>query len=288
MATVGTERGEELRARPVTLPAERLESGGPIRVVLFGGSYLEEGAEQFLLMLDEHPEIEFVGGYFQSQGMDARSRFVERWRRRGPVTIPITVVEFIARAVRGLQAGRRGAAERRRIARLVSNLELVDDLHAPDVRARIQALAPQLGVIYGAPVLRPELYSIPTLGTLGIHHGRVPQYRGKKTTFWEMYNGERVAGVTIQRVNAGIDTGDVLRLGEVEIGTRSLRRVEREVQELGFRLYLDAILDVKHGRSVPQPQDRSTLDFRKYRQPTATDLLRFYLRRARRLIRPGA
>jgi len=253
-----------------------------IRVALFGGSYLEAGADTFLLMLDEHPEIEFVGGFFQSQGMDARSRFIELWRRRGPIAIPLAAVEVVRAAARRLRAGRRSPAERRRIARLVAGLELVDDLHAAEVRAKIAALEPDLGLIYGAPVLRPEVYSIPAFGTLGIHHGRVPHYRGKKTTFWEIYNGERVAGVTIQRVNTGIDTGDVLRVGEVEIGRKSLRRVEREVQELGFQLYVAAILDVMQGRAVPLPQDAATLQFRKYRQPSAADLFRFLLRRVTR------
>jgi methionyl-tRNA formyltransferase len=107
--------------------------------------------------------------------------------------------------------------------------------------------APDVGVIYGAPVLRQELFEIPRLGTLGIHHGRVPHYRGKKTTFWEIYNGERVAGVTIQRVNKGIDTGEIVRRGEVEIGNRGYTAVERDTEALGLSLFAR-----RHSRSVPR------------------------------------
>jgi hypothetical protein len=56
--------------------------------------------------------------------------------------------------------------------------------------SRYTCLAPDLGLIYGSPILKPELFEIPRCGTLGIHHGKVPAYRGNKTTFWAMYNGE--------------------------------------------------------------------------------------------------
>ena len=69
--------------------------------------------------------------------------------------------------------------------------------------------------VCGAPILKPELFEIPAFGTLGIHHGRLPEYRGKKTTFWAIYNGDSTAGVTIQRINAGLDTGEIVCTGEV-------------------------------------------------------------------------
>jgi hypothetical protein len=116
----------------------------------------------------------------------------------------------------------KGLRFERRLGRAMRKVQTVPDIHAPDVLARVRALAPDIGVIYGAPVLRPELFEIPRLGTLGIHHGRVPDYRGKKTTFWEIYNGERVAGVTIQRVNKGIDTGEIVGAGKSRSATAGI------------------------------------------------------------------
>jgi methionyl-tRNA formyltransferase len=158
-------------------------------------------------------------------------------------------------------------------------------VHVSDVLERVRAARPDLGVIYGAPILRPELFEIPEFGTLGIHHGRLPEYRGKKTTFWEMYNGEAVAGVAIQRVNRGIDTGDIAKTGCVDVGRKSYSRVEREVELLGFSLYLEAILDVKAGLARYRPQGPGTLESRMYRQPSAAAILRFWLRRRARVQR---
>jgi methionyl-tRNA formyltransferase len=108
----------------------------------------------------------------------------------------------------------------------------------------------------------------------------VPEYRGNKTTFWAMYNGEKVAGVTIQRINAGLDTGEIVKEGQVEIGRRSRRTVWRALETLGIELYMAAIAEVKAGTAVYRPQmgTRGPL----YRNPKPRDFLMFELRRLRR------
>ena len=176
---------------------------------------------------------------------------------------------------------------RRRASRTLRKFVTVPDVHAPAVLQRVRALEPDLGLIYGAPILKPSLFGVPALGTLGIHHGKVPEYRGKKTTFWAMYHGERSAGVTIQRVSAGIDTGDVVEAGEVEIGCKSYGRVERELEDLGLALYLKAVLEMRQGRATFRPQGSAAEKGRSYRQPSARDIARFWLRRLLGQ-RPGA
>jgi methionyl-tRNA formyltransferase len=98
-----------------------------------------------------------------------------------------------------------------------------------------------------------------------------------------MYHGEKTAGVTIQRVNAGLDTGDVVRAGEVPIGRRSLHTVWQELEALGFDLYLQAIVDVKRGTAHYRPQlgKKGPL----YHDPTASDILKFQCRQLRRRLR---
>jgi hypothetical protein len=151
----------------------------------------------------------------------------------------------------------------------------VPDIHDEVVLAQVRALAPDLGLIYGSPILKPALFEIPAYGTLGIHHGQVPQYRGKKTTFWAMYHGEPVAGVTIQKVTAGLDTGQIVRSGEVPIGRRSYGAVWRDVLALGLDLYIEAILQVREGTAVYRPQTGPK--GKLYRDPKPADILRFWL-----------
>jgi folate-dependent phosphoribosylglycinamide formyltransferase PurN len=251
----------------------------PIRVVFFGGPYLQPSALRFAAMLDEHPEVDLVLGLCEAEGVGFGPRLRNLWRRRGLAAVPVFVLDVAADLWRRFRRPREAIALRRHVTHALSRFVTVADVHAPAVLERVRAAAPDLGVIYGAPILKPELFGVPPLGTLGIHHGRVPQYRGKKTTFWEIYNGERVAGITIQRVNPGIDTGDVVRTGEVEIGRKSFSRVWHEVEDLGCTLYLDAVLDVKRGQASFVPQDSSLPRGPLYRQPKIADILRFWMRR---------
>jgi methionyl-tRNA formyltransferase len=191
--------------------------------------------------------------------------------------VPVRGFVLLGECIAFLRRPREWLFLRRLAARAESKFLHAPDLHAPAVLARIRAAAPDLGVIYGGPILKPELFRIPALGTIGIHHGRAPQYRGKKTTFWEMHNGETHAGVMIQRITEGLDTGEVLRLGSVPIGRKSYARVWREVQEEGCRLFVEAILDMKQDRAqfAPQAGERGPL----YRQPSPRTLIGFWLRR---------
>lgn len=254
----------------------------PIRVVFFGGADLEPGARRFIAMLEAHPDIELVLGLCEGRG----SAFADLWHRRGFLAVPVRTFVIWGECLDFLRGPREWLALRRLGQRARAKIMTVPDLHAPAVLTRLRSLAPDLGVIYGGPILRPELFEIPARGTLGIHHGRAPQYRGRKTTFWEMYHGEAAAGITVQRITAGLDTGDVVARGAVEIGRKSYSRVWREVEEEGCRLLVEAILDVKaeRARFTPQSGERGPL----YRQPSAGTLLRFWLWRLFRRPRPGA
>jgi methionyl-tRNA formyltransferase len=178
-----------------------------------------------------------------------------------------------------LRAVRNPSAElafRRRIRQPLTRVAAVPDLHAPDVIARVRTLEPDLGVVYGAPLLRPALFQIPVFGTFGVHHGKLPTYRGVKTAFWAMFNGDATAGVTIQRINNGIDTGEIVSEAEIVIAGKRYGRVDTELHEMGVALFMNAILAVKRGDVEYRMQERkSTL---VYRQPTVWQIMRLWYR----------
>jgi methionyl-tRNA formyltransferase len=262
-----------------------LEVKGLIRVVLFGGGpVLERGVKQFICRLEEHPEIEFLGGFCQSQEQTFGAVVKDLWRRRGILALPLLLVQIASGVGRYVSQPRAEAKLNRELAGLSDRIHYIPDIHADVVLEEVRSLEPDLGLIYGSPILKPMLFEIPRLGTLGIHHGKVPEYRGKKTMFWAIFNGEEMAGVTIQKINAGLDTGQIAQAGEVPIGRRTQRAVWRDLETLGLDLYIQAILEVKVGTASYRPQERKK--GKLYRDPKLGDILTFWRRQfIRRLSR---
>lgn len=253
----------------------------PIRVVMFGsGPELTPDARQFLCRLAAHPEIEFLAAFCQAQSQSLWAVAMDLWKRRGLLAFPLFSIWLMRKVSRGFLHAREEHALRKRLSEISSRIHFVPDIHAPEVLEHVCALAPDLGLIYGSPILKPELFEIPRLGTLGIHHGKLPEYRGNKTTFWAMYNGEPVAGVTIQKVNKGLDTGSIVKTGEVKAYRRPYLEVCHDLEALGLDLYLQAILEVKHGVAELKPQ--GGIKGRLYRNPKPADFLKFWARQLRR------
>jgi len=247
----------------------------PIRVVMFGSDHaINPDTKRFMCKLEEHPEIEFLGAFCQMEFASWSARFQDLRKRRGILALPLLAERILEDIFRFLLHPREEIMLAKKFDKISERIHFVQDLHAPGVLQQLSELQSDLGLIYGSPILRPELFEIPKMGTLGIHHGRVPEYRGSKTTFWMMYNGEPQVGVTIQKVNQGLDTGTVVKTGEVRSYRRAYLSVLRELEALGIDLYVQAVLDVKHGVAEFKPQ--VGVKSKPYRTPKTVDYLRFY------------
>jgi len=253
----------------------------PLRVVMFGsGPILTPDAKRFLCRLEGHPEIKLLGAFCQAETQSFSAVVKDLQQRRGLLAWPLLFL-WIARSITPFFTQPRAELElRRSLAQMADKIHFVPHIHASEVLDKVRSLAPDLGLIYGSPILKPKLFEIPTLGTLGIHHGKVPEYRGNKTMFWAMYNGEQSAGITIQKVNARLDTGQIVKEGEVPIGRRSQWAVWRDLEALGLDLYIQAILEVKAGTAQYRPQTGP--EGKLYRNPEPTDILRFWIKQFKR------
>ncbi len=257
------------------MEGSQLKMDRPIRVVMFGsGPALNHDARLFLSRLELHPEIELTAAFCQAPSQSIWAVFKDLLSRRGPLAIPLMVAWLWGRVWYAISHPRMAIKLQQVNRQLRDRIHFVEDIHSDDVLEKLRSIKPDLGLVYGSPILKRNLFELPAYGTLGIHHGKVPQYRGNKTTFWAMYNGEDKAGVTIQKINAGLDTGQIVKEGEVLVGGRSLGSVWRELEALGLELYVQAILEVKNGTASFRPQvgARGKL----YRNPTVNDLLKFW------------
>jgi folate-dependent phosphoribosylglycinamide formyltransferase PurN len=261
-------------------------TGPPLRVVLFGGGpRIEHAARRLLVRLEDHPEIELVGAFCQTGGTSSGAIVRDLVRRRKLLAGPLLGALLLTTATRNVRHPVREARLRRRLRSIRARIHYVRDIHATETLAAVRAARPDLGLVYGSPILKPELFEIPSAGTLGVHHGTLPRYRGKKTTFWEMYHDEPTAGVTIQLINRGLDTGQIVKEGSVRVGARSRTEVWRRLEDLGLDLYLEAILAMKAGTARPRPQEgeRGPL----FRDPPVSLVIALAIRQLRRKLTGG-
>jgi methionyl-tRNA formyltransferase len=104
-------------------------------------------------------------------------------------------------------------------ARLGVRLSPVAGANAPDFAAALRAARPRLGVVAGfSTILSRDVHAAPELGTINCHAGKLPFYRGGSPLNWQIMNGESEAGISVLRVDDGIDSGDVLAEAVLPIG----------------------------------------------------------------------
>jgi len=110
-------------------------------------------------------------------------------------------------------------------------------------------------VAYGR--ILPEVYlNVFAKGAINVHFSLLPKYRGAAPVNWAIVNGERTTGVTTMKMDAGLDTGDVLLVKETPIGSNE------NAVELMDRLAVigaDTLAETldNFDKLVPQPQDNS-------------------------------
>jgi len=129
----------------------------------------------------------------------------------------------------------------------------------PEFRAELEAVRPDaiLVVAYGRII--PEwMLKLPRLGCINLHGSLLPKYRGAAPIQWAVANGEVVTGVTTMRLDAGLDTGDLLLAQVVPVG---LEETAVDVYEClaaaGAQLMVETLRGLGDGSIWPQPQDHS-------------------------------
>jgi len=149
----------------------------------------------------------------------------------------------------------------------------VDDFHSSTGLDALREQAPDLGVLAGTYILKEEVFSLPRLGSINLHSGKVPEYRGAAPAFWELYNGEVEVGITIHEVTSKLDAGQVHRLEVFPLDPAPpgdpieyVEHFRREVlRPNGTRLIAEVVRDIALGQADPVPQDPSRA--RTYRMP---------------------
>src|SRR5687768_4290158 len=133
------------------------EPGRRIRVVVFAGPYLHPAAVEFVARLEGHVDIELLQVLCEGPGPGLRHRIANLWRRRRLMALPVLAVDFAQWSLRWLSKPRAMLRLHRQARSALAKCETKPNVHAPDVLDGLRALDPDLGLVYGAPILRPEV-----------------------------------------------------------------------------------------------------------------------------------
>ena len=120
----------------------------------------------------------------------------------------------------------------------------------------LSRLQPDLIVVaaYGQ-ILPKQILDLPRFGCLNIHASLLPKYRGAAPVQWAILNDEPETGVTIMKMDEGLDTGDILsqQVTPIAAGANAQTLLER-IAALGADLLLKTVPDYVTGRIIPRKQ----------------------------------
>ncbi len=122
---------------------------------------------------------------------------------------------------------------------------------------RIKELCPDIIVVvaYGR-ILQNEIIEMPKYGTINLHVSLLPSYRGAAPIQRAIMAGEKVGGVTVMRIDEGIDTGDIISSEQFDIGeNETAGDIFSRMEQVGIPLLLKTLCDIEKGDASYTPQD---------------------------------
>jgi folate-dependent phosphoribosylglycinamide formyltransferase PurN len=258
------------------------------------------GYEEVVDLLVTLKRVELVGIYAETdivRQYSVREKVKRSIRYDGYLA---TLVKFFCKAF-GIgcqneydQAGLEEKQERlRRIAKANDvPIHFVANYHSDEAIALMRAAEADLGVIFGTNILKPSVFKIPRLGSINLHQGRAPYYRGGPPVFWELFNGETEVGITVHYVEPKVDTGEIILQEAVPLIYDYSFGLDFELFISHFlersrnrcvRMVAEAVRMIADGETTPWPQDADC--GRRYRLPVKRekDELRYRLQKRRAL-----
>ena len=131
--------------------------------------------------------------------------------------------------------------------------------HNDEFRAALAAVKPEAIVVVGYGRIIPQwMIDLPPLGNLNVHGSLLPKYRGAAPVQWAIAQGETITGVTTMRIDAGLDTGDILLQRELPITAQdTAETIAPKLAAIGAELMIETLRGLQAGKIAARPQDHA-------------------------------
>jgi methionyl-tRNA formyltransferase len=126
-------------------------------------------------------------------------------------------------------------------------------------RAQLAALKPDAIIVVGYGRIIPQwMLDLPSLGNINLHASLLPKYRGAAPIQWAIARGETVTGVTTMKIDAGLDTGDILLQQEIPIlPDDTAETLSPKLADIGATLTVETLRRLQAGSVYPRRQDNA-------------------------------
>ncbi|MFL6467125.1 MAG: methionyl-tRNA formyltransferase [Pyrinomonadaceae bacterium] len=134
-------------------------------------------------------------------------------------------------------------------------------IKTPEALATFESHNADVAVVVAYGRILPETFlnAFP-YGAVNVHFSLLPKYRGAAPVNWAIANGETKTGVTTMKMDAGLDTGDILLQSESAIGPQETApELMERLSMLGAELLSETLLRINE--VIPQKQDNSAASF---------------------------
>src|SRR5579862_5189494 len=128
-----------------------------------------------------------------------------------------------------------------------------------EFRAQLTALQPEAIIVVGYGRIIPQwMLDLPPLGNINLHASLLPKYRGAAPIQWAIASGETITGVTTMRIDAGLDTGEILLQQQLAIAPDdTAETLAPPLASIGADVMIETLRGLKAGTVHPRPQDNS-------------------------------
>jgi methionyl-tRNA formyltransferase len=142
-------------------------------------------------------------------------------------------------------------------------IEQPKSLRGPAVWENLSAYGPDVLIVVAYGLILPQaVLDIPTWGSINVHASLLPKYRGAAPIQWALISGEKETGVTTMRLDAGLDTGDLLLQETTPIAaTDTAQTVHDRLGELGADLLVKTLASLRAGTLEARPQDPERISY---------------------------
>jgi folate-dependent phosphoribosylglycinamide formyltransferase PurN len=238
----------------------------PLKVILL----THGGAEEVLMRLSL-PELKVVGVFVETE-------IVRHYRFREKIKRSIRYDGYAATLAKSFKKllGSQGESpdliealeSRDKLEKIAVERQipfhLVANYHSREAIELMKSCNADLGVIYGTNIIKESVFKMPKLGSINLHQGLAPYYRGGPPIFWELYNGETEVGLTVHFVEVKVDSGAIILQEAVPLkydykfGTNYELFIEAFTQQLRTRcaeLVAESARSIALGTARPKTQD---------------------------------